>query len=127
MAPNNATDWFQRADSDLLNIDNNLKSSKIPWDTIAFHAHQAIEKYMKGLLVANGVSPRRTHDLVELIADCSGYAQELLAFEQECRLITRLYVACRYPEASAPGETDARNSVKVAGQIKLAVLKNYKP
>ena len=127
MPPNNAADWFQRADSDLLNIENNLKSPTVPWDTVAFHAHQAIEKYLKGLLVANGATPRRTHDLVELVAECSQYARELLPFEQDCRLITRLYVACRYPEANAPGELDARKSFNVAAQIKQIVLKSYKP
>lgn len=78
MPPNNAAEWFQRADNDLLNIENNLKSQKIPWDTIVFHAHQAIEKYLKGLLVANGAVPQRSHDLIELIRATSGFAQALL-------------------------------------------------
>lgn len=93
MPPNNAGDWFQRAENDLLNIENNLKSQRIPWDTVVFHAHQAIEKFLKGLLVANGAIPQRSHDLVELLQACTQFAPAVLSFEQDCRLLNRLYVA----------------------------------
>ena len=126
MPPNNAVDWFQRADCDLLNIENNLASRVVPWATVVFHAHEGIEKYLKGLLVANGAMPRKTHDLVELIRECKQFAPELLQFEQDCRLLNRLYIACRYPEATAPGESDARRSFEVATKVKAIILRNYK-
>ena len=127
MPPNNAGDWFQRAENDLLNIENNLKSQRIPWDTVVFHAHQAIEKFLKGLLVANGAIPQRSHDLVELLQACTQFAPAVLSFEQDCRLLNRLYVACRYPEANTPQEAEALNSFQVAIRLKEVVLKNYKP
>jgi len=34
---------------------------------LGFHAQQAIEKYLKAVLSANGVGFRKTHDLVELL------------------------------------------------------------
>lgn len=127
MPANNARDWFQRADSDLLNIENNLNAQEIPWDTIVFHAHQAIEKYLKGLLVANGALPQRSHDLVELIRTSSRFAPAVLPFEQDCRLLNRLYVACRYPEANVPQEPEARQALQVARKVKAIVLKAGSP
>ena len=40
--------WLQKATNDLLNIDNNLRSAAVPWDTVCFHAQQAAEKLLKG-------------------------------------------------------------------------------
>jgi hypothetical protein len=33
--------WFKKADSDLKNIENNLKADEPPTDTICLHAQQA--------------------------------------------------------------------------------------
>lgn len=46
--------WLEKADNDLLNIDNNLSATTIPWDTVCFHSQQAAEKLLKALLVSRG-------------------------------------------------------------------------
>ena len=56
--------WLAKADNDLLNIQNNLASREIPWDTMCFHAQQAAEKMFKALIVHDGGTPNRTHDLI---------------------------------------------------------------
>ena len=43
--------WVQRAEHDLLNIENNLVAARVPWDTVCFHAQQSAEKYLKALLI----------------------------------------------------------------------------
>jgi HEPN domain-containing protein len=52
--PDNWRVWLDKAANDLLNIDNNVRSAAVPWDTVCFHAQQAAEKLLKGLLVARG-------------------------------------------------------------------------
>ena len=42
--PDDPQTWIAKAESDLLNIRNNLKAEQIPWDTICFHAQQAAER-----------------------------------------------------------------------------------
>lgn len=42
--------WVQKAQNDLLNIENNLAASRTPWDTVCFHAQQAAEKILKAFL-----------------------------------------------------------------------------
>lgn len=32
-----ARQWLAKADSDLLNVDNNLRSQNVPCDTVCFH------------------------------------------------------------------------------------------
>lgn len=34
--------WLAKAENDLLNIRNNLHASRVPWDTVCFHAQQVI-------------------------------------------------------------------------------------
>ena len=42
-----AKQWVAKADNDLLNADNNLKSEEVPFDTVCFHCQQATEKILK--------------------------------------------------------------------------------
>ncbi|MHB1046373.1 MAG: HEPN domain-containing protein [Thermoanaerobaculia bacterium] len=60
--------WLEKADSDLLCIENNVAASRVPWDAVVFHAQQAGEKVLKALLVAAGAPVPRTHDLVALLS-----------------------------------------------------------
>ena len=63
--------WLEKAANDLLNIDNNLRSTAVPWDTICFHAQQAAEKSMKGFLTWYSRVFRKTHNLTELGTMCA--------------------------------------------------------
>ena len=60
--------WVEKAEHDLLNIENNLSAKATPWDTVGFHAQQCAEKYLKALLVCHRIDFPRTHDLTELYA-----------------------------------------------------------
>ncbi len=50
-----ARQWLAKAQNDLLNADNHLKSEIIPHDTVRFHCQQAAEKLLKAYLVARGI------------------------------------------------------------------------
>ncbi len=52
--------WIKKAESDLKNISLVLPAEDAPFDTVAFHAQQAAEKYLKALLTFYGVPSRRT-------------------------------------------------------------------
>ena len=59
--------WVQRAEHDLLNIENKLAAARVNWDTVCFRAQQCAEKYLKALLISNRVAAPKTHDLRLLI------------------------------------------------------------
>ena len=60
-----ARGWFLKAESDL-NTAQHMVESDGPYDTACFHAQQAAEKYLKGLLALQGEPFPRTHNLEEL-------------------------------------------------------------
>ena len=66
-AESNFLAGLRKADHDLLNIENNLAAKEIPWDTICFHAQQAVEKVLKAFLVHQGSGLSKTHDLLLLL------------------------------------------------------------
>lgn len=61
------TEWMEYANNDLRSADFLRQLIPQPWEIIAYHAQQAVEKALKGLLVAKDIRPPRTHDLDELI------------------------------------------------------------
>lgn len=56
--------WIAKADSDL--AAGQLLLTGGPYDSVCFHAQQAIEKLLKALLTFYDQPPPRTHDLEEL-------------------------------------------------------------
>jgi len=104
--------WLAKADNDLLNIQNNLASRDIPWDTMCFHAQQAAERTLKALIVHDGGTPNRTHDLVALLAACSASHPELRQLENDCRTLSLLATRVRYPDDFLQlNETIARDAL----------------
>src|SRR5437660_1030525 len=94
-------EWLQRAEHDLLNIDNNLKSSAIPWDTVVFHAQQTCEKLLKALILKRGGIPPRTHDLGLLLNLCPDLASADPSFPLEMDKLLLLF-GSRYPSTKLP-------------------------
>jgi HEPN domain-containing protein len=60
--------WVAKAEHDLRNGQYvlGMTDDVCPFDTICFHAQQAVEKYLKALLCWQGTEFYRTHDLTEL-------------------------------------------------------------
>jgi HEPN domain-containing protein len=119
----NHAEWVAKAESDLLNIRNNLAAEVVPWDTVCYHAQQAAEKLLKALLVQHGFRPPRTHDLVVLLDQCVELDPSLAILEADCRELTVHAVRPRYPEPSYwPDETKGRRSFEAALRVRAAVL-----
>jgi HEPN domain-containing protein len=114
--------WVAKAEGDFLNIENNLASSEVPWDTVCFHAQQAAEKYLKSFLVSRGLLPPRTHDLVALLTDCQDLEPGLEEVEEACHALTAYAVGTRYPgDLYEPDEAQARRLVAAARRVRAAV------
>ena len=119
----NFSAWVAKAEHDLLNIENNLAATDIPWDTVCFHAQQAAEKLFKALLAHRGREVSRTHDLVALLARCAEDDRRLASLEADCHRLTSFGIASRDPDdLFEPTEGDAREMVAVAQRIRAAIL-----
>jgi HEPN domain-containing protein len=114
--------WLATAHEDLLAIDNNLASSRIPWGVVGFHAQQAAEKTLKALLVSRGRKVPFIHDLGLLLRQCIATGAALKHFEDDCDLLTPYAVANRYPDVGPdPTEAESRMAVAAARRIVAAV------
>lgn len=115
--------WFEKAEHDFLVIKRAQVGDDVPWDMVTFHAQQAAEKYLKGFLVYQARRPPKTHDLVELLAICADFDQDLSSLKPDCRELTHLGFVSRYPdEPGEPTEVEAQRAVEIAQRVRDAVL-----
>lgn len=119
--------WADKAEHDLLNIDNNLAAKDIPWDTVGFHAQQCGEKYLKALLVFHRIDFPKIHDLTELYA----LLPTALHLPIEPRHLERLNpyaIEGRYPGVWEPVEREeALRAVEAARAIRDAIRRTLPP
>ncbi|MCX7855905.1 MAG: HEPN domain-containing protein [Anaerolineae bacterium] len=88
-------DWLNRASRDLVRV-RVLLDADDP-EGAGFHLQQALEKGLKAFLLAQGVLPRRTHDLVALLNEAVCYVPDLERFRELCEEATGFYIPQRYP------------------------------
>jgi HEPN domain-containing protein len=108
--------WVEKAEHDLLNIDNNLTASHVPWDTVCFHAQQGAEKYLKALLTQHGVAFPKIHDLTELIALLPADTRPALP-PGILEALNPYAIETRYPGVWEPIERD--EALRAAAAVRL--------
>ena len=114
-----AKQWLIKADNDLLNVDNNLMSEDIPFDTVCFHCQQASEKMLKAYLVANQAPYPITHDLLLILEQILPLSPEAEELRDALALLTPYAVEIRYPDDYyMPSAEDAREARKAATDVR---------
>ena len=114
--------WIEKADHDLRNGEYVLTlGEECPADTVCFHAHQCAEKYLKALLVWQGVVFPRTHDLVVLLNLVPGKCALCLRIDQ-VQPLNRYSVEARYPGDWDPIDLqEATEAMSMARRVREAV------
>ena len=113
--------WMLKAENDLLNVANNLQSDSIPWDTVCFHCQQAVEKYIKAILVIHNREIPRIHDLEQLYNLIQSRIPSLENQRAELRWLTTYAVSSRYPveiEDVPPGKDEGKRAHQLAKTIR---------
>jgi HEPN domain-containing protein len=85
----------------------------------AYHIQQAAEKYLKAALVASGVAPPRTHDLVQLLSLIPGTPASQIV-QKAATMITSFAWLTRYPGASKIDATHISD-----GNVNLEEIKRW--
>ncbi len=116
---NEAETWFEFARSDL-RVAELAKEDGLP-NQACFHAHQAVEKILKGFLLLRGRRVPRTHSLLELgrLAQALGFPAELV---QQIRVLDAYYLPTRYPDAlprlsDLPQRQEAEEALELATRV----------
>jgi HEPN domain-containing protein len=81
-----------------------------------FFLQQAVEKYLKGYLIAQGWRLRKTHELDRLLDAAVEYLPEVTRFRPLCERLSGYYVVDRYPGMVGGGP----ESEQVAGDLEEA-------
>lgn len=116
--------WFQKAENDLLNVENNLRAERYASDTVCFHCQQAAEKYLKGYLAWHQVPFAKTHDLPALLHEVKQVAGEGAdSLSADVFLLDGYSVGIRYPQEyeEEPDEEEVGRAVEAAYAVRAWV------
>ena len=114
--------WVQKAEEDWLAV-LALKDVRPPFhDAVCYHCQQAAEKYLKGLLQERGKTPRKTHDLGDLIRDLLASDPSVAAFRRRLNPITKYAVDYFRPDIDADA-CAARAAIQAVEPVRLEVRK----
>lgn len=114
-------EWVAKADADLATAKREAAVVESPnYDAVCFHAQQCAEKYLKAVMVEDGVRIPRIHDLEALLNMLDSQHPELQKVIHSARILSAMAVEVRYPGMMAD-EDDAAESVRAAVVIREAV------
>jgi len=115
--------WLDKAEEDF-RVAGYLSSGETVFlSAIGFHAQQAVEKYLKALLVHHQVEFPKTHDIQELLNLLAPVAPSLAGSLRDAAELTPYGVEVRYPD-DFPDMTqdEAVAAVDTAAKVREAVL-----
>lgn len=114
-----AEEWLRIAEKDFTRVER-LLSLDDP-EAAGFYLQQAVEKFLKAFLLAQGWKLERIHDLEVLLNAAVVYDRSLEAFREVCQKITGFYLMERYPDVAGGDltEGDVRQARdQVSGLVK---------
>jgi HEPN domain-containing protein len=116
-----ARGWFLKAESDRHTV-KRLLAGDGPYDTTCFHAQQAAEKYLKGLLALMEQPIPRTHNLEELQQFCIGLVPTLYLTDIDLAELTPYAMQLRYDFEFWPDRETTEQALHIAERVRVAVL-----
>lgn len=115
--------WMAKADSDLRAGAHELTASPPFTGDAVFHAQQAAEKALKGMLVWHDVPFRKTHDLAEVGRACVELDVSPAPLLRRGAGLTQYVWRYRYPgEPGEPTMTEAQEALALAREVYEAIL-----
>ena len=116
--------------------EENLKSSELLLHSSLFNpclqnSQQAIEKFLKALLIEFAISLFKTHSIRELVGKLADIGVGISISEDDIDLLDSIYLPSKYPLSSVlphymPDEDICRNCLKIAHQVRVDIQANLK-
>ena len=94
------SDWFRKGQDDLQRVPRRLQEGD--YEDAAFHLQQALEKCLKGFLIARGWKLQRTHNRSLLLDEATPFLSALESHQSLCQEVSAFYVEERYPLSMEP-------------------------
>ena len=110
------SEWFRKGQEDLDRVPRRLQEGDC--EDAAFHMQQALEKYLKGFLIARGWQLRRTHNLSLLLDEAVIFLPALEECRPLCQEVSAFYVEERYPlSTQAPSRSELERLFEQAKRL----------
>jgi len=87
--------WLQKANEDLLVINRLTEHEIIATSSVCFHCQQAVDKFLKAFLIANGVEIKKTHNIEYLLSECADFDSDFADIDP--KELSEFGVDARYP------------------------------
>lgn len=110
-------EWVRKVEGDYEAARLLIQSPGDPADSVCFHAHACIEKYLKARLQETGIAFPKTHDLEVLLNLVLPVEPTWAGLRTDLKLLNRFAVEYRYPGFDATA-TDARESFQKAERLR---------
>ena len=118
--------WIEIADSDLNAAQHLAKNMwPVPYEIICFHCQQAVEKYLKWVLVLHDVDPPKIHDLEELEKLCETIVPQFETLYEKCAVLTEYAVPSRYPSENQLEKQDMDRALDYAREIRKFIRSHF--
>jgi len=119
-------DWFRIGERELKRAQNLLHLGDL--EGAGVNIQQAIEKYLKGYLLARGWELRRIHDLETLLNEAIVYDPSFEEFRAACQKISQYYLEERYPFTihSELNASEIKESLESAENIVRKIREAFK-
>lgn len=109
--------WLLKANEDLLVVNKLTEYEIIAASSVCIHCQQAVEKFLKAFLIANGVEIKKTHNIEFLLSECADFDKEF--DEIDPKELSDYGVDIRYPgDMFFPDQDETLEYKKLAFEIK---------
>ena len=109
--------WLAKANEDLLVVERLTDYEIIATSSVCFHCQQAVEKFLKAFLIANGIDIKKTHNIEYLLSECSDIDKDFS--EIDPKELSEFSVDVRYPgDMYVPDKAETLEYKKLAFEIK---------
>jgi HEPN domain-containing protein len=112
-------EWFYFADADLDSAQILRNAYRQHKEIICYHCQQAVEKYLKGFLEAQGILPPRIHVLETLCALCSEKDEMFNEIAKDCAYLSAFAVQSRYPHGMEITDANVEKALSIAEKVSL--------
>lgn len=114
-------EWIDKANKDIKAVEK-LKTELDMTEIVCFHCQQAVEKYLKALLIYNDENVQKTHNIDFLLNRCKTYDKELEKYIGSS--LSDYAVDLRYPDTRyIPTVEETEEAIKLMYKIIESVKK----
>ena len=118
-------EWLMKANEDLLVVNKLTENEIIATYSACFHCQQAVEKFLKAFLIANGIDTKKTHNIEYLLSECAEFDKDFI--EIDPKELSDFGVDIRYPgDMYIPDKDETLEYKNLAFEIKDIVENKIK-